>query len=69
MLKKGKMKTRKSAARRFRKNKAGTNVKRSQSGKRHLATGKNQARKRKLRQGAMVHDTQVEMMGRLLPYG
>jgi len=66
--KNGKMKTRKSAARRFRMNKNGK-VKRNQSGKRHLATGKSSSRKRRLRKTALVSDSQTEMMRRLLPYG
>jgi large subunit ribosomal protein L35 len=64
----GKMKTRKAAARRFRMNKNGK-VKRNQSGKRHLATGKSPSRKRRLRKNALVHSTNSDMMRRLLPYG
>lgn len=62
-----KMKTNKSAAKRFRKTKTGK-VKRGRAFAAHLATGKTSKRKRHLRKGLLVHSTDEGRILRLLPY-
>ena len=63
-----KMKTNKSAAKRFRLTKKGK-VKRARAGKGHILTKKSRKRKRKLKQQALVHPTEAKTIRRLLPYG
>ena len=62
-----KMKTNRGAAKRFRKNGAG-GFKRGQSHRRHILTKKSTKRKRHLRDDAVVHDNDVKMLRRMLPY-
>ena len=62
-----KMKTNRGAAKRFRKNATG-GFKRGKSHRRHILTKKSTKRKRHLRADAMVHDSDVRMLNRLLPY-
>lgn len=63
-----KLKTRKSAAKRFRLTKKG-HIKRTKAGKGHILTKKSRKRKNKLAQGGYVDSTQVKTLKRLLPYG
>ena len=62
-----KMKTKKSAAKRFRVRPGGT-VKRGQAYKRHILTKKSPKRKRHLGTTMQVHESDVEGLRRLLPY-
>ncbi|MCF6337166.1 MAG: 50S ribosomal protein L35 [Gammaproteobacteria bacterium] len=62
-----KMKTNRGAAKRFRRTASGS-FKRAQSHRRHILTKKSTKRKRHLRSGKMVHDADVSMLNRLLPY-
>ena len=62
-----KMKTNRGAAKRFRKNGAGE-FKRGQSHRRHILTKKSTKRKRHLREASSVHDNDIKMINRLLPY-
>ncbi len=61
-----KMKTKKSAAKRFRVRPGGT-VKRGQAYKRHLLTKMSTTRKRHLRSAANVHETNMAQMSAMLP--
>jgi large subunit ribosomal protein L35 len=62
-----KMKTKKSAAKRFRVRPGGT-VKRGQAFKRHILTKKSTKSKRQLRGSAGVHSTNVDSVKAMLPY-
>ena len=61
-----KMKTKKSAAKRFRVRPGGT-VKRGQAFKRHILTKKSTSRKRDLRGAVNVHDTDLGRIAKMLP--
>ena len=63
-----KMKTKKSAAKRF-KIRAGGSIKRSQAYMRHILTKKSSKRKRLLGSPAMVHETDVGRVRQMLPNG
>ena len=62
-----KMKTKKSAAKRFRVRPGGT-VKRGQAFKRHILTKKSTQTKRKLRGITGVHDSDKRAVRAMLPY-
>ena len=62
-----KMKTKKSAAKRFRVRPGGT-VKRGQAFKRHILTKKSTKTKRHLRGSASVHGTNMGHMAQMLPF-
>jgi len=62
-----KMKTNRGAAKRFSRTASG-GFKRAQSHRRHILTKKSTKRKRHLRSGEMVHDSDVRMLNRMLPY-
>jgi large subunit ribosomal protein L35 len=62
-----KMKTKKSAAKRFRVRPGGT-VKRGQAFKRHILTKKSTKNKRHLRGTAGVHDTNMGHMAQMLTF-
>jgi large subunit ribosomal protein L35 len=63
-----KLKTNKSAKKRFKLTKTGK-LKRFKQGKRHLATGKSSNRKRKLSKPTLVEGQLLKIMKKLLPYG
>jgi len=60
-----KLKTNRGAAKRF--TKSGGGFKRAQSHKRHILTKKSTKRKRQLRSPAMVHESDVRAVRRMLP--
>lgn len=62
-----KMKTKKSAAKRFRV-RAGGSVKRGQAFKRHILTKKTTKNKRQLRGTAGVHHTNMDSVHAMMPY-
>ena len=62
-----KMKSKKSAAKRF-KVRSGGSIKRSQAYMRHILTKKSTKRKRKLRGTTNVHDSNVRQVRAMLPY-
>src|SRR4051812_35962075 len=62
-----KMKTKKSAAKRFRVRPGGT-VKRGQAFKRHILTKKTTKNKRHLRGAVTVHDSNMGHMAQMLPF-
>lgn len=62
-----KMKTKKSAAKRFRVRAGGT-VKRGQAFKRHILTKKTTKNKRQLRGSVEVHATNMSSVRAMLPY-
>ena len=62
-----KMKTNRGAAKRFKRTASG-GFKRAQSHRRHILTKKSTKRKRQLRAGLMIHEADVSMLKRLLPY-
>jgi large subunit ribosomal protein L35 len=62
-----KMKTKKSAAKRF-KIRAGGTIKRSQAYMRHILTKKSTKRKRHLRGTTGVHDSNARQVRAMLPY-
>ncbi len=62
-----KMKTKKSAAKRFRVRAGGT-VKRGQAFKRHILTKKTTKNKRHLRGTVGVHDTNMSSIKAMMPY-
>jgi large subunit ribosomal protein L35 len=62
-----KMKTKKSAAKRFRVRAGGT-IKRGQAFKRHILTKKTAKTKRQLRGPAGVHETNVDSVRAMMPY-
>jgi large subunit ribosomal protein L35 len=62
-----KLKTNRGAAKRFRRTGSGK-LKRGQSHRRHILTKKSTKRKRHLRDAATIHDHDIKMINRLLPY-
>ncbi|MBK8765296.1 MAG: 50S ribosomal protein L35 [Burkholderiaceae bacterium] len=62
-----KMKTKKSAAKRFRVRAGGT-IKRGQAFKRHILTKKTTKTKRQLRGSTDVHETNVVSVRAMMPY-
>jgi large subunit ribosomal protein L35 len=62
-----KMKTKKSAAKRFRVRAGGT-VKRGQAFKRHILTKKTTKNKRQLRGAVSVHATNMDSIKAMMPY-
>jgi large subunit ribosomal protein L35 len=62
-----KMKTKKSAAKRFKVRPGGT-IKRGQAFKRHILTKKSTQTKRKLRGTTNVHDSDMRTVRSMLPY-
>jgi len=62
-----KMKTNKSAAKRFRKSKNGK-IKRNKAFAKHLFTAKTRKRKRHLRQATLVSAADSKRIARLIPY-
>ena len=62
-----KMKTKKSAAKRFRVRPSGT-VKRGQAFKRHILTKKSTKRKRQLRGATDVHATNMGHIAQMMPF-
>lgn len=62
-----KMKTKKSAAKRFKVTGSGKLV-RNKAYKRHILTKKSTKRKRNLRHAGLVDDTQVKTMKQIMPY-
>jgi large subunit ribosomal protein L35 len=62
-----KMKSKKSASKRFRVRPGGS-IKRGQAFKRHILTKKSTQTKRKLRGSTNVHDTNVRAVRAMLPY-
>lgn len=62
-----KMKSKKSAAKRFKLTGTGK-LKRAKAFKSHILTKKSRKTKRNLRQTAYVHDTQEKTMKKILPY-
>jgi large subunit ribosomal protein L35 len=62
-----KMKTKKSAAKRFRVRPGGT-IKRGQAFKRHILTKKTTKSKRQLRGATAVHETNMASVKAMLPY-
>jgi len=62
-----KMKTKKSAAKRFRV-RAGGSVKRGQAFKRHILTKKTTKNKRHLRGSEAVHETNLDSVKAMMPY-
>ena len=63
-----KMKTRKSAAKRY-KLTAGGKVKYKKQGLRHILTKKSTKRKRRLRHSAILSEAETRKVKRMLPYG
>ena len=62
-----KMKTHRGAAKRFKKTGSGK-LKRSKAFKSHILNKKSSKRKRNLRKGTLVHETQLKTMKKILPY-
>ena len=62
-----KMKTKRSAAKRFRV-RSGGSIKRSMAFKRHILTKKSTKNKRHLRGAAGVHSTNADSVNAMLPY-
>ena len=62
-----KQKSNSGAAKRFKRTGSG-GYKRKQSHLRHILTKKSSKRKRHLRSGAMVHDSDVVLIKRMLPH-
>ena len=62
-----KMKTKKSASKRFRVRAGGT-VKRGQAFKRHILTKKSTKRKRQLRGATAVHDSNMGHIAKMMPF-
>lgn len=63
-----KLKTNKSASKRFKLTKKGK-LKRSRAGRRHLLTSKSSGRKRHLRKSILVGGMEKKITKKLLPYG
>jgi large subunit ribosomal protein L35 len=63
-----KMKSNSGAKKRFKRTAKG-HFKRSSAYKRHILTKKSTKRKRKLRNGTMVHESQEHQIRNMLPYG
>lgn len=66
-MKKYKMKTKKSAAKRFKKTGTGK-LARNKAYKSHILNKKSTKRKRQLRKDALVDSTQLKTMKKILPY-
>ena len=64
----GKLKTKKSASKRFRITKSGK-VLRKRSFKSHILTKKSRKRKRNLRRASVVFKTEARMLKKIMPYG
>ena len=62
-----KLKTNRGAAKRFKKTASGR-FKRGHSHLRHILTKKTTKRKRHLRRGVMMHDSDIALVRRMLPY-
>lgn len=62
-----KMKSNRGAHKRFAST-GGGGIKRGKMGKSHILTSKNRKRKRNLRKGTLVHQTNEKSIRRLLPY-
>ena len=62
-----KMKTHRGAAKRFKVTGTGK-IKRACANKSHILTKKERKRKRRLRKGTLVSDSEVAVIRRLLPY-
>jgi len=62
-----KLKTKKAAAKRFRKTASGK-LKRGQANRQHIATKKSRERKNKLKNNAYVHSTHAAAILRCMPY-
>lgn len=62
-----KMKTKKSAAKRFRVRPGGT-VKRGQAFKRHILTKKTTKNKRHLRGAVSIHESDMKQVARMMPF-
>jgi len=62
-----KIKTNRGAAKRFTRTSSGR-IKRIQSFRRHILTSKSAKRKRHLRSPSAVHESDVKIVKRLLPY-
>ena len=62
-----KMKTKRSAAKRF-KIRSGGSIKRSQAFKRHILTKKSTKSKRQLRGSAEIHSTNLDSVKAMMPY-
>ena len=67
-MSKTKLKTHKGASKRFKLTGTGK-VKRSRASGNHLLTKKSSRRKRALKQAALVHDSNVKNVKKLIPYG
>jgi len=63
-----KMKSNSGAKKRFRQTARG-HFKRNKAGKSHILTKKTTKRKRNLRHGTMVHESQEHQIRAMLPYG
>jgi large subunit ribosomal protein L35 len=63
----GKLKTNKSVQKRFRTTKSGK-IKKMRAGKRHLAQGKSNKRKRQMRKSDLVSTGMAKNLRRLMPY-
>ena len=63
-----KMKTHSASKKRFKRVGNDSKVKRGKAGKRHLLTGKTRKRKRDLRAGGYVHQSNLGAFKVLLPY-
>lgn len=62
-----KIKTNRGAAKRFKRTASGR-FKRTQSHRRHILTKKSTKRKRQLRLGSMIADSDTAMLARMMPY-
>ena len=62
-----KMKTNRGAAKRFARTATGK-FKRAQSHRRHILTKKGTDRKRQLRQGTLIHESDHAAVAKMLPY-
>ncbi len=62
-----KIKTNRSAAKRFKKTATGK-IKRKKAYHSHILTKKSRARKRKLRQGGYIHEADERRINQLIPY-
>jgi large subunit ribosomal protein L35 len=62
-----KMKTHRGAAKRFKKTGSGK-LKRAKAYKSHILTKKSAKRKRNLRKGTLVSESQLKVMKKILPY-
>ena len=62
-----KMKTKRGAAKRFRALGSG-GFKRAKKGRRHILSNKSRARKRRLREKALVHPSDEKSVARMMPY-